>query len=234
MYRIRNWAKHFETNDTRKLVNLHWVKIPNQQDSLAYRTIANHQKGSAIFCAWILMVQVASKQSPRGNLPLSPEELGIITGFPADIFKLAFEVLKSPKIQWIEQNPDNLPESPDASGYRPENPPLNGKKEGMEGNTDPQADIPELGNSKRWGMKTKHSFQRSPVFPYQLFSEAFKEWGPEKIAHYHAAAIEYSDNKGGRYLDWHRAISCWERDRPWKGKINGAQPVEIDRSQYGL
>lgn len=139
-YRIRNWDRHYESSDTRKLVSLHWVKIPNQQDSLAYRLIAAHPKGAEIFAAWILMVQVASKakKEERGNLPLSPEELGIITGFPVKIFALAIEFLKSPKIGWIEQSPGGLPESPDASGNPPENLPLKErKKEEKEGKNIP-------------------------------------------------------------------------------------------------
>lgn len=119
--KIRKWDDHYETNDTRKLKTLHWVKLPNQQDSLAYRLIAGHKRGAEIFAAWVLMVQVASKgkREERGNLPLSPDELGIVTGFPAEIFKLAIDYLKSPKIGWIEHSPDAPGESPEESGKSP-------------------------------------------------------------------------------------------------------------------
>ncbi len=136
-YRIKNWDRHYETNDTRKLVSLHWVKVPNQQDSLAYRLIAAHPRGAEIFAAWVLILQVASKgrKDERGNLPLSPEELGIVTGFPADIFSVAIEYLKTPKIGWIEQSPTNPPLSPDTPGESPANPPLKEGTEGKEENT---------------------------------------------------------------------------------------------------
>ncbi len=100
--------------------------MPNQHDSLAYKSITKHRRGAEIFAAWVLMVQVASKQDPRGQFDLSPDELGLVTDFPAEIFKLAIEVLKSPKIAWIE-------ESPDTSGKNPDSPPVEEGREGLEG-----------------------------------------------------------------------------------------------------
>lgn len=132
-YRIRNWEEHYETSDTRKLVAMSWVKIPNQQDSLAYRMISRHKSGSEIFAAWILMVQVASRgrRGQRGLLPYTPEELSIITGFPAKIFALAIDFLKTPQIAWIEAIPGNLPASPE---NLPTSPGIHGKPPGrMEG-----------------------------------------------------------------------------------------------------
>lgn len=137
MLKIKNWNEHYETAETRKLGTLHWVKVPNQQDSLAYRLIASHKRGAEIFAAWILMVQVASKgkREERGNIPLSPDELGIVTGFPAEVFKLAIDFLKTPKIAWIEDIPGENPSSPDASGDFPANLPAEGieEKEEKEG-----------------------------------------------------------------------------------------------------
>ncbi len=123
MITIREWNDHYETNESRKLKRLLWVKIPNQHDSLPFRTIAGHKRGAEIFAAWVLMVQVSSKQDKenRGKIPMSPEELGLVTGFPVEIFKLAIEVLKSPKIGWIDHNPDNFPSSPETSGNSPAN-----------------------------------------------------------------------------------------------------------------
>ncbi len=137
-YRIKDWDDNFETNDTRKLKSLHWVKIPNRHDSLPFRLIAGHPKATDIFTAWVLMVQVASKgkREDRGNLPLSPDELGIVTGFPAKIFELAIDFLKTPKIGWIEQSPGMSGNSPDASGFSPTNPPLKERREGTEGKED--------------------------------------------------------------------------------------------------
>jgi hypothetical protein len=165
-YQIRNWATHYETNETRKLVSLHWVKIPNQQDSLAYRLIAAHPKGPEIFTAWILMIQVSSreKRDDRGKLPFSPEELGIVTGFPAKIFALAIDFLKSPKIAWIEQSPDNLPASPDASGFPPENLPVERKKEEKEGKEGKKEQAAPLG----------------PWFENPEFVAAWKAWEKER------------------------------------------------------
>ncbi len=217
MLRIKNWNEHYETNDTRKLITLHWVKIPNQQDSLAYRLIAGHKKGAEIFAAWVLMVQVASKgrREERGNLPLSPEELGIVTGFPASVFELAIEFLKTPKIGWIEQSPGNLPLSPETPGESPGNLPLiEGRKEQKEGI------VPVAGKPK------KHSFEDSPLFDKRTFRTKFQDWSDDKCREWYTRAVEYSGANGGRYLDWGLAIQAWERkqavvDKPKKEKMLG-------------
>lgn len=216
--RIRNWNEHYETNETRKLASLNWVKIPNRQDSLAFRMIAGHKRGSEIFAAWVLMVQVASKgkRSERGLLPLSPDELGIVTGFPADIFKLAIEFLKSPKIGWIEESPDNLPESPDASGDFPETPPVEGmeRKNGME-----DSGMEDSGMDREEARpKRKHGFEKSPFFDFQVFREQFPEWDEQKCRIWHEKASAYSEANGGRYLNWAAAVRNWERmDRERSG-----------------
>ncbi len=193
---IKDWDSHYETNETRKLKRLLWVKLPNQHDSLPYRTIASHPRGPEIFAAWILMVQVASKQGQRGNLPMSPEELGLVTGFPAEIFKLAFEVLKSPKIGWIEHNSTNLPESPDVPGFPPENLPA---EEGREGK-----------GKKEW--KTGLGF-----FQDGKFQESWKAW--EKARNKKAGERQYRllEKLSAGNLETAIAILNKSADNQWAG-----------------
>lgn len=132
--RIKDWDSNFETNETRKLKRLLWVKFPNQHDSLPFKLVSRHPRGAEIFTAWVLMVQVASKKDKdqRGNLPESPDELGIITGFPGEIFELAIEFLKSNKIKWLEESPGTPGENPEASGNPPGNLPLEEGRNGRE------------------------------------------------------------------------------------------------------
>lgn len=107
-YQIKNWDELFEIAQSRKCERLFWVAIPNKHDGKGYRRLAKHPRCGDIFAAWILIVQVASKQKTRGllmdgNDPIIAEDLADKTGFPEEIFKLAFEVLTGPKIAWLEK-----------------------------------------------------------------------------------------------------------------------------------
>lgn len=131
LYRIRDWNDNFETHETRKLKSLDWTRLPNKQDGLGFRRIAAHPRRVELFCAWTLIVQVASKsprdqrgQLIRDNLPLSPGDLSVITGFPEEIFEVAFSFFSEPNVGWlvaselfntnseIPKSPGNLPLSP--------------------------------------------------------------------------------------------------------------------------
>lgn len=109
LYRIKNWDKMFENKDTRKLKALRWVPMPNKHDGLGFNRVASQRDQCALFAAWCLMVQIASKapQEHRGLLardgrPLEPEDLAIMTGFPADVFKRALDFFSDPKQGWLE------------------------------------------------------------------------------------------------------------------------------------
>jgi hypothetical protein len=141
-YRIKDWSARYETNETRKLKSLSWVRLNNKMDGLAFRLLAKRPDAANLFCAWVLMLELASKSSPRGelkhnNLPLSPGEMGEITGFPGEIFESALSFLSDAKIGWIEQisaSPGASGENPGALGKYPETPPLKEGKEAKEGN----------------------------------------------------------------------------------------------------
>lgn len=148
LYQINGWRDLYETNETRKLKSLLWVKVPNKMDGLSFKLLAKRPDACEIFSAWILMLQIASKSDPRGDLahngiPLSPGEMGEITGFPGEIFVKALEFLSSKKMGWISvisPHPETPGENPDAPGKSPATPPVeegrewNGREEkGMEG-----------------------------------------------------------------------------------------------------
>jgi len=126
LYRIRDWDKHFEVAKTRNRRNCRfsWVPIPNKHDGKGYRRLMRHPQGPAIYCAWVLMVQVASKCPERGVLadedgPLGPEELYLKTDCPAEVFEQAIPVLL--EIGWLEQigpasaDQAELPDSADST-----------------------------------------------------------------------------------------------------------------------
>lgn len=148
LYRIRDWDRVYETHETRKLLTLRWVAVPNKFDSLGLRRLRKREDASDIFTAWILTLEYASKCTPRGTLvrdgtPISPEDAGDATGFPAEIFKKAWPYLSSQDIGWMEAVNNDLQlfpgeagENPEDAGSPPANLPLNGM-EGREGRDAP-------------------------------------------------------------------------------------------------
>lgn len=106
-YRVRKWADLFENAQSRKIDRLSWVPIPNKHDGKSYRRLIAHDDGPALYAAWVLIVQVASKCPTRGVLAdadgaLDTDDLAAKTGVPASLFARALEVLTHPKIGWLE------------------------------------------------------------------------------------------------------------------------------------
>ena len=119
LYSIRNWNDLFETAQSRKIKGpLPWVAIPTKHDGLGFRRIVSMENGSAIYAAWILMVQVAAKCPVRGvladeNGPFDFHDLAAKTGFTPALFEQAITPLASNKIGWIvveRSQDDTIPE----------------------------------------------------------------------------------------------------------------------------
>lgn len=149
LYSIKDWATCYETHETKKLVALRWVPIPNKHDGLTFRQIGQEKRAADLFAAWVLMVQLASKsdKNHRGQLvrngrPMSARDMSITTGFPESIFSAALAYFSQESVGWIIAEDFNLElplspgepgESPGEPGLSPENLPLNGR-EWKEGN----------------------------------------------------------------------------------------------------
>lgn len=106
-YRIRRWSEIFENSQSRQYQKLTWTPLPNKHDGKSYRRLISMADGPALYGAWVLLVQVASKCPQRGVLadddgPLDTEDLSHKTGAPAELFAKAFEALTHPKIAWLE------------------------------------------------------------------------------------------------------------------------------------
>ena len=124
LYHIKDWQSHFETNETRKLSKLRWWPKPNKHDGLGYRRMASQKNRCELYAAWNLIADIASKTTPtnrrgyleRGGIPLSAEDMGLTTGFPAEIFERALLFFASPEIQWLcvesAGTPGNVPGTP--------------------------------------------------------------------------------------------------------------------------
>lgn len=108
-YQITNWDENYEIAQSRAYKSLSWVAIPNTARGKGYQAITKHPEAVSLFCAFILMVEVASTMPKRGLLvensgrPMTAEDLEYTTRFPAEIFELAFVELCKPEIGWIER-----------------------------------------------------------------------------------------------------------------------------------
>lgn len=151
-YRVKDWDKHFENHESRKVKRSFWVPIPNRHDGKSYRRIAAHADGVAVFAAWILILEAASKMPERGVLadedgPLDADDLAAMTGFPPAIFEAAFRLLPEDRVGWLEvqeskprrrKSADSALKSPAVSRNLPESPGIPGSSavelNGTEGN----------------------------------------------------------------------------------------------------
>jgi hypothetical protein len=68
LYRVKDWAKHYENNRTKEMKDMRWVPFPNTHDGDGYTQLVSGQNGAAMLGAWVACVQVASKCDPRGTL----------------------------------------------------------------------------------------------------------------------------------------------------------------------
>ncbi len=109
-YRITDWNDHFENNRTRELKKMRWVPVPNKHDSDGYTELLSSPNGPENFCAWVLLLEVASKCNPRGTLlrdngnPHTPESLARMTHTKPELFSTAIPVLI--QIGWLEEVKD--------------------------------------------------------------------------------------------------------------------------------
>lgn len=133
-YAIKDWEKHFENSESRKVKSLTWVPVKNKHDGKGYRRVCQHPKSIQVFCAWNLIIQVASKMPMRGLLrdedgPLTTSDLSMKTGYPEHIFEEAFKVLSDSKIGWLIVHPSgDARKLPDAPGN------ISGEQNRTEGN----------------------------------------------------------------------------------------------------
>ena len=199
MIKINQWDEIYETHETRKLKRLNWVPIQNKHDGSGYRRIAAHKRNCEIFTAWILMLELASKNKKRGILPQSPEDMAFKTGYPKDIFDLAISVLSQPDINWIQNSEikaesANLQQSP--AIWQNTSPEL----KGIEGN----------------GIEEKKSAKAHFTKPtIQEISDYCKERNnkvdPEKFFDYYETN-GWTQGGKAKIKDWKACVRTWERN----------------------
>jgi hypothetical protein len=138
-YRIKNWDKHFENNRTRELKRLDWVPIPNKMDGDGYTDLVDHPNAAAHLGAWLAIVEIASRQDPRGTLPVGrhglAKTLSRISRLPVELFEEAIPRLIG-EVGWLEEVPEPVPSQDDAGTSQDDAPRVRALREGkgMEGN----------------------------------------------------------------------------------------------------
>lgn len=105
---IRDFTGHFTVSQNRRNEGpFGWIAVKTKHDGKGFRRLMMHDHGAAIYGAFLLMVQVASKCPKHGVLadedgPLTTEDLELKTGCPKKVFDEAIEVLSSKGIAWIQ------------------------------------------------------------------------------------------------------------------------------------
>lgn len=107
LYRIKDWAAHFENNRTKELKTLTWVPFSNKHDGDGYTALMTHKNGEGLFGAFVAIVQVASKCDPRGTLlrgpamPHNAASLARMTRFSEKTIQQCLDVCSGAEIGWI-------------------------------------------------------------------------------------------------------------------------------------
>ena len=110
LYVVKDWKKHFEVRDSKRVSGpLSWVAIPTKTDGFGFSRISLEKDPCDLLAAWYLMLGIAAKQEAndrgklqRDGIPLTAEDLAIITRFPVKAFTRALEFFASPKQAWLE------------------------------------------------------------------------------------------------------------------------------------
>ncbi len=85
VYSIRDWSDHFEPGDDARNKRLSWVAVPNKHDGKGYGRLMAQADGLALFGAWCLLVQVASRCPVIGR-PSDQAPLGLWRGVMRERF----------------------------------------------------------------------------------------------------------------------------------------------------
>lgn len=128
LYRIANWTKYYEISDSRKVDGpLTWVPVRTKTDGFGYLRITQEKNRCELLAAWYLLLGMAAKQPraqrgtlARNGIPLTAEDMELLTRFPAAIFTKALEFFSDAKQGWlvsedVRTDSDGTPANPDAS-----------------------------------------------------------------------------------------------------------------------
>src|SRR5574343_691036 len=105
LYKIANWEKFYEVSDSKKVDGpLQWVAVRTKTDGLGFLRITLEPDRTDLLAAWYLLLGLAAKQpkGERGKLsrdgvPLTPDDMELLTRFPAKLFVKALAFFSDAK-----------------------------------------------------------------------------------------------------------------------------------------
>ena len=108
-YRIVEWDRHYESYESKRKLskNPSWLPIPNELAGDGYCTIMAEADGAAIYGAFVAVLLVAQRCTPRGDLitkgrPHTSASLSRITRIPTEIIDRMLSICTSEEVGWIE------------------------------------------------------------------------------------------------------------------------------------
>ena len=233
LYRIRDWNCHYENNRTRVIENLRWVPVPNKHDGEGFRRLMAEPNGLVLYGAWHLILQVASKCSPRGTMikgdgtPHDAASVSLKSGWrQVDDIQAALDFC-STQIDWIEVV------IPETSGGRqagvrtlsPNGMEWNGMEgiegKGREGNADaPPA--PEPGSLLDWIQKVRVSHPAMTRLTDEQIARSLNAWPKDR---WEAGIEAFSRRYAG--ADLRAPLATLENHLAGKPAAKGERPKVI-------
>ncbi len=234
VYRVRDWNKHFENHDSRKVKSLAWVPVKNKHDGAGYRRVAALPNSVQVFCGWCLIIQVASRMPTRGVLrdddgALHPADLAAKTGYPETVFKAAFDALTDPKIRWLElESPGESPGNDSNSGNFRDAPGDSGAEgKGREGNKKESAC-----EASDWAERIRTSYPSTTCHSdaFNAIMASFnKGYDPELILEKTkecASIILAAEKAAGGPIRWVPSPKTFFTDEVWKEPLRLAENLK--------
>jgi len=239
-YRVSCWTKLYENNRTKELKRLTWVPVPNAMDGAGYTELVDHPDGAAHFGAWIAILEIASRQDPRGEIPQgsagTSQALARISRLPAALFDEVIPRLL--KLEWIEctQNQE-LGGIPQHGATIPQVPAVFPALKGMEGNgIEEKKEIHPLDVQRKKAAPRERPPKTSIATEYrgsrdipneylEIANKFVPQWTGGK------PQIEFE-----RFLYWHEEKGKLRKD--WKGAwrnwcANAADRIESEGGLFG-
>lgn len=111
-YRIKDWDKHYEVSQSRKIKHMTWVAMPNSLTGNGFRVIRLHKRATDLLAAWVLLLRLASMMGQRGlfvsdgGRALVAADIADETKYPEELFEFALPELCRKDIGWLEYTDD--------------------------------------------------------------------------------------------------------------------------------
>lgn len=245
LYKIRDWSKLFENNRSRTVERLAWVAIPNRHDGENYSALITSKDGAELFAAWCLIVQVASKCTPRGSLlkgdgkPHDAGSLALKTRAPEKWFEKCLSYL-SANTDWLdvqdiaEQTSGGCQAGDSRLSVACQAGDEEGRKgmDGMEGKEQNGNSASALSVSAE---DSKPSSRFQPPTKAELDFHALKLGLPQSEADKFFSFYESNGWKVGqnKMKSWHHAMSGWKsrwEEKRTNGNNSNANKQSIDRN----